>query len=567
MKTLLVEAAEAMRALMQAVLRARGHDVTTVTDGASAVASYAVGEYPLVVLDAELPDMDGLEVCRRLRRSPRGPGSLIVVCTLQNQHDAVQRVLEAGADDYLTKPLDMGLLSVRLAVLERQAQRAVERAAEAEADREAALDSDDAPTEEIQPRSEATPKPQREAVGRNSRYELIDRIGRGGTSEVFKAYDKELGEIVALKVLRFEWSDDESWTKRLRHEIRLSRQIKNQHVATIYEIGRIGERAFLAMEYVPGVPLSEVIKERGYLGEDEALDIATQAADGLAACHRIGIVHRDIKSSNLMVTPEGKAMVLDFGLARRPEDIRITHDGMLLGTPAYMAPEQFEDKVVVPATDVYSFGCVLYEMLTGTVPFEGKNLITTAQKHLMERPRPLRTLNPAVSAYIEGIVLKCLAKTPAERYRDAAALLEDLERARERSHHKEPAEVSRRRAILGEPDAEEARVLTEVLDRFGLDVVRVTDGYGLVEAALGRGTDVVFVNVYMPKISGLEASQILRSFPRTAITPIVLLSDRSADRDLAKLIPRGGEFLKKPIEDDDFTSLFKRIGLPLTPAS
>jgi CheY-like chemotaxis protein len=222
---------------------------------------------------------------------------------------------------------------------------------------------------------------------------------------------------------------------------------------------------------------------------------------------------------------------------------------------------------VVPATDVYSFGCVLYEMLTGTVPFEGKNLITTAQKHLMERPRPLRTLNSGVSSYVEGIVLKCLAKTPAERYRDSAALLEDLERARERFHHKEPTEVSRRRAILGEPDAEEARMLTEVLDRFGLDVVRVTDGYGLVEAALGRGTDVVFVNVYMPKISGLEASQILRSFPRTAITPIVLLSDRSADRDLAKLIPRGGEFLKKPIEDDDFTSLFKRIGLPLTPAS
>ncbi len=561
MKMLLVEADEAMRGLMQAVLRARGHEVTTVVDGTSAIASFSMEHFPLVVLDAELPDLDGLEVCRRLRRSPHGAGAMIVVCTHQNQHDAVQRVLEAGADDYLTKPLDMGLLSVRLAVFERQAQRAVERQAEIEAD----LNSDDAPTEEIAQPSERQASPKREAVGRNSRYELIDRIGRGGTSDVFKAYDKELGEIVALKVLKFEWSDDESWTQRLRHEIRLSRQIKNQHVATIYEIGRMGERAFLAMEYVPGVPLAEIIQQRGSLTEEEALDIAEQAADGLAACHRTGIVHRDIKSSNLMVTPEGKAIVLDFGLARRPEDIRITHDGMLLGTPAYMAPEQFEEKPLVPATDVYSFGCVLYEMLTGTVPFEGKNLVATAQRHLMERPRPLRTLNAGVSAYFEGIVLKCLAKTPGERYRDAAALREDLQRARERHHHKEPTEVQRKRAILGEPDAEEARIVSEILDRFGLDVVRVTDGYGLVEAALGRGTDVIFVNVYMPKISGLEASQILRSFPRTAITPIVLLSDRSADRDLAKLIPRGGEFLKKPIEDDDFTSLFKRLGLPTSP--
>ncbi len=555
MNTLLVEPDEALRALMQAVLRARGHDVTIVVDGASAVAAYVVGDFPLVILDGDLPDADGLEVCRRLRQSPRGAWSVIVVCTSQHQHDAVQKVLEAGADDYFTKPIDMGLLSVRLAVMERQAKRY------ADSKPDEVLDSDDAPTEELVPPGEKARS--REAVGRNSRYELIDRIGRGGTADVFKAYDKELGEIVALKVLKFEWSEDQQWTQRLRHEIRLSRQIKNQHVATIYEIGRMGERAFLAMEYVPGVTLIEVIKERGFLSEEETLDIAIQAADGLAACHRAGIVHRDLKSSNLMVTPEGKAIVLDFGLARRPEDIRLTHDGMLLGTPAYMAPEQFEDKPVVPATDVYSFGCVLYEMLTGTVPFEGKNLVTTAQKHLTERPRPVTTLNSTVSAYVEGIVLKCLAKTAGERYPDSAALLQDLERARERFHHKEPAEVQRKRAILGEPDAEEARVMTELLDRHGLDVVRVTDGYGLVEAALGRGSDVVFVNVYMPKISGLEASQILRSFPRTAITPIVLLSDRSADRDLAKLIPRGGEFLKKPIEDDDFTTLFRRIGLPL----
>jgi len=399
-------------------------------------------------------------------------------------------------------------------------------------------------------------------AGAGHRYDLISLIGIGGSSEVYKAIDRELEEVVALKILKPELSKDKEWVSRLRRETRLARRIQSRHVARTFDFGSFDGRAFITMELIVGTALSQLLADVGELPESYALPLALQILDGLGAAHRLGILHRDLKPSNVVVTSENRVVILDFGLAITDAETRITHVGETFGTPSYMPPEQFTgEQGLTPAADVYSFGCILYQMLTGRVPFVADNFLRLCQAHARETPIPPREIRPTISPSIESIVLRCLAKDPMERYPNAAAVSEALNEALPARAVREPV-PPRRRLIVADPDPVHGAHVRELLAGSGYDVVWVRDGLHLVETALANGADLVITSVVLPSIDGFEVCQILRSSPKLKNTPVVLTSERVSDRELLGFIQHT-RFVSKPCEKQALDQCLRELGCTL----
>jgi serine/threonine protein kinase len=267
---------------------------------------------------------------------------------------------------------------------------------------------------------------------RLAHFHIVERLGEGGMGIVYRASDEKLGRVVALKVLPSGFETDPVRRARFLREARSAAAVTHPNVATIYEVGESAGRVFIAMELVEGRPLRALLGDRP-LPVHRALAIASQIAAGVSKAHAAGIVHRDLKPDNVIVGAEDQLKVLDFGLAKRAahasaksELITQSNEALVLGTPAYMAPEQARGEEIGPPADVFALGVILYEMLTARRPFAGK---TTGQiLASVERDTPVTpsSLNPNVPAVLDRIVTRCLAKDPAERYEDAAALLRDL---------------------------------------------------------------------------------------------------------------------------------------------
>jgi eukaryotic-like serine/threonine-protein kinase len=264
------------------------------------------------------------------------------------------------------------------------------------------------------------------------RYALVEALGSGGMARVYLAHDSVLERDVALKVLREHYADDEEFVERFRREAIHAASLNHPNVVQIYDQGRAEDGTyFMAMEYVPGGTLKERIIKGGPLDPHEAAGIASQVAEALAVAHQRGIVHRDIKPQNVLLTTSGEAKVADFGIARAVSASTMTEANLVLGTAAYMSPEQVGGERVGPQSDLYSLGVVLYEMLTGALPHRGDDPIATAMKHLNQPAPHPRDANSAVSEELDALSAKLLAKDPQERYSGAAALAEDLRRIRD----------------------------------------------------------------------------------------------------------------------------------------
>jgi len=259
------------------------------------------------------------------------------------------------------------------------------------------------------------------------RYEVIEEIGRGGMGRVYKVFDRKVKEVVALKLIKPEISVSEKAVERFKNELRFARRIAHRNVCRMFDVGEEGLTHFLTMEYVPGEDLKAFIRRSGQLTPSKAVSLARQTADGLAEAHRLGIVHRDLKPQNIMIDREGNARIMDFGIARIQEVEGLTGSGVFIGTPEYMSPEQVELKDIDARTDLYSLGIVLFEMLTGRVPFEGETPLGIAMKHKSEPPRSPRELNPHVPSDLAAIVLKALVKDRDRRYQTAEEMAADLE--------------------------------------------------------------------------------------------------------------------------------------------
>jgi serine/threonine protein kinase len=259
------------------------------------------------------------------------------------------------------------------------------------------------------------------------RYRWIETIGRGGMGIVFKVHDLELEEEVAIKVLSPDWeTDDQQLLTRFKREINLNRKIKHPNIARIHDFGMSGDYPFITMEFVPGVDLRTLIQREGRLAPPTAISILRQIALGSDAAHRLGIIHRDLKSQNVMVEESGAVAILDFGLARGKQSVVLTLDSVMVGTPHYMSPEQALGRPTDARSDVYSIGVMGFEMLTGKVPFDGESPLIIAMKHVSE-PVPVDMSNfPDVAPELQAIVLKALAKNPDGRFPSAADLEAEL---------------------------------------------------------------------------------------------------------------------------------------------
>jgi eukaryotic-like serine/threonine-protein kinase len=263
----------------------------------------------------------------------------------------------------------------------------------------------------------------------DGRYQLLGRLGAGGMATVWLAEDTSLHRKVAIKVLAERYAEDEQFVERFRREAQSAAGLNHPNIVAIYDRGVAEGTYYIAMEYLEGPTLKDVIDERSGLEPNRAIDFATQILAALRFAHNHGVVHRDIKPHNVVVSRDGRLKVTDFGIARAGAS-QMTEVGSIVGTAQYLSPEQARGEVVGPPSDLYSVGIVLYEMLTGRVPFEGDSAVAIAMKHLSEEPVPPSVYAPGVPPGLEQVVLRALAKDAGDRYQTAEEMSADLDRAR-----------------------------------------------------------------------------------------------------------------------------------------
>ena len=257
----------------------------------------------------------------------------------------------------------------------------------------------------------------------NGRYQLLERIGTGGMSDVFRARDLMLERSVAIKILHEKYSDDKAFQDRFKAEARAAANLSHPNIVTVHDFGYDHGQLFIVMEHIPGKDLKTILRQRGRYSIKEGIPLMVQACAGVGYAHRAGLVHCDIKPHNFIVTPDGRLKVTDFGIARAMSTIQPDERAdVVWGSPQYFSPEQAVGEAPSPSSDVYSLGVVLYEVLTGALPFNAPSSEDLARMHLEAKPIPPSEYIPDIPSTLEEIMLKVLAKEPSARYRTADQL-------------------------------------------------------------------------------------------------------------------------------------------------
>ena len=262
----------------------------------------------------------------------------------------------------------------------------------------------------------------------DGRYALEALVGSGGMADVYRAKDQLLERTVAVKILHQQYENDTEFITRFQREAKAAARITHPNIVNVYDVGVAEGRHYIVMEYVPGRTLKERIKEEGPVPVPQALQIARQIAGALAQAHANNLVHCDIKPHNILVMPDGNVKVADFGIARAVTESTMTYNDNIMGSVHYFSPEQARGTMITPKSDVYSLGVLLYEMLSGRIPFDGNTAVSIARKHLEEDPQPLHMIAPRIPPVVEALVTRMMAKDPAQRP-DSSMLVQDIVRA------------------------------------------------------------------------------------------------------------------------------------------
>ena len=308
-----------------------------------------------------------------------------------------------------------------------------------------------------------------------NRYRLEELVGEGGMALVYKAECSLLQRPVAVKILRPQFATDVEFVERFRREAQAAARLSHPNVVNVYDVGQDRGFNYIVMEYVRGKNLKDLIKREAPFTVARALNVARQICAALHHAHQNNIIHRDIKPHNILITQEGNVKVTDFGIARAASASTLTHNGSVLGSVQYFSPEQAKGAPAGVASDIYSLGCVIYEMLTGTVPFKGETPVAIALKHLQEQPAPMRELRPGLPPAVEGLVARSLAKDPSLRFPSALSMLKEIQTALGQIEARGiapdvdlPTEVL---PVLNVPERPDRRTLWVLLALIGLVVV------------------------------------------------------------------------------------------------
>ena len=259
----------------------------------------------------------------------------------------------------------------------------------------------------------------------DNRYEILERIGGGGMADVYKAHDKILDRVVAVKILHAQLAGDKEFLEKFQMEAQGAARLSHPNIVNIYDVGVEDGMHYIVMEYVDGETLKDKITREGHLSIPESLKIAKEIAEALSHAHKNNLVHCDVKPHNILVMQDGRVKVADFGIARAVTSTTMTYNGNVVGSVHYFSPEQAKGTKITPKSDVYSLGVVLYEMLTGHLPFTGETTVSVALKHLQDQPRSIRSIDAQIPAVVEAIVFKAMSKDPNDRP-DASGLAEDI---------------------------------------------------------------------------------------------------------------------------------------------
>lgn len=399
-----------LRQMLRRILEGQGHQIVEAENGEVAVQMFRANSPDMAILDVDMGEgMSGFDVCKVLRDDPYGASIPILFLTGMGKQEDLLQGFQQGADDYVRKPFNISELVARvnsqLARLKRQSGRFAQL-------------------------GEQQFRIGNVIDGNVHRYKISSRISSGGMGVIFRGYRLSDSFQVAIKTLNSNFLEDHKDIQRFLREAEATVQIRHPHLATGIEVVRTAGHCFFVMEYIEGQSLAGIIDSQGTVPQNRALNIIIQIARGLGHMHHLGLVHRDVKPGNILVTPENRAVLVDMGLTKSTrEHADLTTEGVILGTPYYLSPEQAMGETLDIRSDIYSLGATFYHAVTGTVPFRGASTIAIINARFMRDPDSPRMYVPEISDNISAIIGKMIQRSAAQRYQTPAELLTDLENA------------------------------------------------------------------------------------------------------------------------------------------